>query len=355
MRTRINIKTICTLLVMGLLLAACSASVQTVVVTATTAPTAIIIPTATSKPTIQPTPALPKMVVYTHPSNSFTISVPEDWTKTENNGYVLLSSTDQSAFVELAAENTNIPLSAEAFTSTINAFEYNVFSPNKNYKEASRDVQVDKGYGLIGKTLDINKIPFRALTIYMQEKNALYIQSYYSTESAKDDSAPILKAMSESFKTNTAYITDLSPFTSYPITFTDPNNLFSLWVPSLWKFEDTKQNGSVLTYTSPDSNGIIMLVKIDMGKTVTRTLADTTALEFLKSIFSDNRVAKTEVLKNGSIQMSWAPKSGGVQGLSIYKWSGTYWYFLTWMANAGFETVYGPVFNQSIGSYTIPE
>jgi hypothetical protein len=355
MRTRINIKTICALLVISLLLPACSASVQTVVVTATSAPTAIIVPSATSKPTIQPTQALPKMVVYTHPSNTFSISVPEDWTKSENNGYVLLSSPDQSAFVEVAVENTNVPLNAEAFTNAINAFEFNVFSPNKNYKEASRDIQADKGYGFVGKTLDINKIPFRTATIYIQQEKALYIASYFATVSASDTYAQILKAMTESFKTNVAYVTDLAPFTSFPITFTDPNNLFNLWVPSLWKFEDAKQNGSVLTYTSPDSNGIIMLVKIDLGKPVTRALADTTALDMLRNMFSDMRVSKTEVLKNGSIQLTWAPKSGGLQGVSIYKWSGTYWYFLTWMANAGFEGVYGPVFNQSIGSYTIPE
>ena len=53
--------------------------------------------------------------------------------------------------------------------------------------------------------------------------------------------------------------------------------------------------------------------------------------------------------------MTWAPKSGGLQGVSIYKWSGTTWFFLTWMANTGFENLYGPVFNQSIASYQIPE
>ncbi len=355
MRTRINIKTISTLLVMGLLLAACSSSVQTVVVTATAAPTTIIVPTATAKPTTQPPPALPKMVEYKHPSNSFSISAPADWALTEKSGYALFLSPDQTGFVEILAENTIETLSAEAFTNAINALEFNVYSGYKNYKETKRDLQADKGYAIVTKTLDANMVPFQVATIYEQKEKALYVESYYSAVSAVNATGPIFTAMDNSFKSNPAYVADLSPFTSAPFSYTDPNNLYSLLIPSMWKFEDAKQNGSVITFTSPDSNGIIMLVKIDMGKTVTRAIADTQALDMLKAMFNDTRVAKTEVLNNGSIQMSWAPKSGGLQGLSIYKWSGTKWYFLTWMANAGFEGVYGPVFDQSIGSYKIPE
>ena len=348
--------------VAALLITGCNATVSiksntppTTAPTAKIANTAIIVPTATPKPTTQPTPTMPKMVIYTHPSNSFSISVPEDWTKAENTGYVLFSSPDQTVFVELAAENTIETLSAEAFTNAINAFEFNVYSGYKNYKETKRDVQADKGYAVVAKDLDVNKVPFQVATIYEQKEKALFIESYYSAVSVVSATGPIFTAMDNSFKTNPAYVADLSPFTSTPFTFTDPNNLYSLLIPSLWTQNDTKKNGSVVTYTSPDSNAIIMLVKIDLGKTVTRALADTTALDMLRNMFSDMRVAKTEILKNGSIQLNWAPKSGGLQGLSIYKWSGTQWFFLTWMANAGFENIYGPVFNQSIPSYTLPQ
>jgi hypothetical protein len=349
-------------IILALFLSGCGATISiksntpaTITPTTKPAATAIIVPTATPKPTIEPTPALPKMVVYTHPSNSFSISVPADWTKSENSGYVFLSSPDQSASVELAAENTNTPLSAEAFTKAINAFEFNVFARNKNYKEASRDVQVDKGVGYIGKTLDLNKIPYRVMTVYTQVDNALYIQSYYATESTAETSAPLLKAMIESFKTNIAYIADLPPFTSYPIIYSDPNNFFSLWVPSIWTYEDTQKDGSVIAYSAPDNTAAIMLIKLNMGETVTRTAADTNSLVFLRTLYKDVRIAKTAVLKNGSIQMTWGSKSGKMQGECIYKWNGTYQYFLIWMTGDSFVSVYAPVFNQSISSYVIPE
>jgi len=108
------------------------------------------------------------MVEYKHPSNSFSISVPADWTSSENSGYVFLSSPDQNVFVELLAENTVNALDADAFTKTINAIEFNVFSWNKNYTETKREVQADKGYAIITKTLDINTAPFQASTIYEQ-------------------------------------------------------------------------------------------------------------------------------------------------------------------------------------------
>jgi hypothetical protein len=356
MRTRIDIKTICTILVLSLVLVACSATVQTVVVTATTAPTTIIVPTATPKPTIQPTQALPKMVEYTHPSNSFSILVPEDWTSVgESAGGAMFSSPDQTGMVALQVENTGNVLNADEFTKAVDAFEINGFSPYKNYKQTNREIQTDKGYAIISKTMDMNAIPFQAATIFEQKGKVLYAETYISAVSAVSATGPIFTAMDNSFKSNPAYGEDLSPFTTITHLYADPNNLFSLKVPALWTYEDSQKNGSVITYTSPDSNAVIMLVKTDMGKAVTRALADTTALEMLKKMFSDVRIAKTEVLKNGSYQMSWASKSAGAVGLNIYKWSGSIWYFLLWLANPGFENIYGPAFDQSIASYAIPE
>jgi len=294
------------------------------------------------------------MVEYKHPSNSFSISVPADWTSSENSGYVFLSSPDQNVFVELLAENTVNALDADAFTKTINAIEFNVFSWNKNYTETKREVQADKGYAIITKTLDINTAPFQASTIYEQIWKVLYVENYFTTVSGVAKSGPIFTAMDNSFKSNPAYAEDLSPFTSAPFTYTDPDNLYSLSIPALWTFDDANKNGLVITYTSPDANAIIILVKKDLGKTVTRALADSNALDLLK-VNSDVRVSKTETIKNGSIKMTWASKPGGVQGVSTYKWSGTTLYYLSWMFNTGFEKSYGPVFDQSLASLQIPE
>ena len=345
-------KTLCTLFVIGLVLTACGGAAQPAAPTTTMA---VKMPTTPPQPTVTPTPALPTMKEYKDPSNSFSVSVPVDWTSEEGSGNVILNSPDQNALVNLLAVNTVNALDADAFTKAINAFEFNIFSRNKNYAETKRDVQADKGYAIITKTLDINTVPFQISTQYEQKGKVLYVESYYSAVSAVSQYGPIFTAMDNSFKTNPAYAEDLLPFTSAPFTYTDPDNLYSLFIPSLWTFTDVNKDGSVIGYTSQDENAVIMLVKLDLGKNVTRALADSNALKLLKSMASDALVSKTETLKNGSIQKTWASKAGGLGGLSIYKWSGTIWYFLTWVLSAGSGKSYSPVLDQSIASYQIPE
>lgn len=308
-----------------------------------------------TQPTPTPTASPSTLKEYVHPSNTFSLLVPSDWKATENTSYVLFSSPDQTAFVEIFAENTFKALTGEQFSKVVNSFERNVYSGNKNYKETKREQQTDKGYAIISKTFDVNKVPFQCSTIYEIKENALYVESYFSAASATAKTGPIFTSMDNSFKSNPAYADDLEPFTSGPFTYIDPDNLFSVMAPSLWLYEDSNKDGSVISFKSPDENAVIMLVKINTGKTVTRAIADTKNLEFLKALFSDVRIDKTEVLPNGSIILSWAPKSGGLQGASIYKWNGKVWFTLLWMTNTGFEKTYGPAFSQSMESYALPK
>jgi hypothetical protein len=308
-----------------------------------------------TQPTATPTTNQPNLKEYIHPSNTFSLMAPSDWKVTENKGYVLFSSPDETAYVEIFAENTIDALNAERFSQAIDSLEHNVFSGNKNYKETNREIQKEKGYAIISKSFDINKVPFQCSTIYEIKEKALYVESYYSAVSAVAKTGPIFSSMDSSFKSNPAYVEDLDPFTSGPFTYNDPDGLYSLLAPSLWTYEDAKKNGAVITLASPDQNAYIMLVKEIQGKTVTRAIADKRTLDFLRALYSDIRIDKTEVLPNGSIIMSWAPKSGGLQAASIYKWSGKVWFILTWMANTGFEKTYGPAFNQSMDTYTLPK
>ncbi len=308
-----------------------------------------------TQPTATPSASQPINKEYVHPSNIFSLMAPSDWKVTENKGYVLFSSPDETAYVEIFAENTVEVLNAERFSQAIDSFEHNAFSGNKNYKETKREIQLDKGYAIISKSFDINKVPFQCSTIYEIKEKALYVESYYSAVSAVAITGPIFSSMDGSFKSNPAYVEDLDPFTSGPFTYNDPEGLYSLLAPSLWSYEDTKKDGSVISLASPDQNAYIMLVKEIQGKIVTRAIADKRTLDFLRALYSDVRIDKTVVLPNGSIIMSWAPKSGGLQAASIYKWSGKVWFILTWMANTGFEKTYGPAFSQSMDSYTLPK
>jgi hypothetical protein len=307
-----------------------------------------------TQPTATPLPAKPTMKEYVHPSNTFSLLVPSDWKVTENTGYALFSAPDSSASVEIFAENTQEPLSTIQFNMAIDSLEHNVFSGMKNYKETKREIQSDKGYAIISKTFDINKVPFQCSTIYEIKEKGLYVESYYSAVSAVAATGPIFSQMDASFKSNPAYLADLDPFTSGPVVYTDADNLFVVRVPALWTYANQK-DGAIVTFASPDENAFIMLVKENQGKTVTRTMADQRTLAFLNSIVNDLRIVKTTTLPNGSFLMSWEKKAGDLKAASIYKWNGKYWFILTWMVNSSFEKTYSEVFNKSMDSYTLPE
>jgi hypothetical protein len=307
-----------------------------------------------TQPTSTPASSPSTMKEYDHPSNTFSLTVPSNWEASENKGYVLFIAPDGSGYVEIFAENTVNTLTSDQFSKVIDALEANVFSVNKNYKETKREIQTDKGTAIISKTFDVNKVPFQCSTIYEIKEKGLYVESYYSAVNAVATTGPLFTQMDTSFKSNPAYLTDLEPFTSGPATYADADGLFSILVPAIWT-PDIQNGGAVVTFASPDQNAYVMLVKEDQGKTVTRAMADKRTLDFLKKLYSDVRIDKTTVHANGSILMSWAPKSGGLQAASIYKWSGKMWFALTWMVNSGFEKIYGPAFNQSMDSYTLPK
>lgn len=311
-----------------------------------------------SQLTATPLPAQPAFKEYVHPSNTFSIQIPTDWIVSESDetaGYAMFTAPDSTAIVEIFAENTIETLTAEQFSKAIDAAEFNIFSKAKNFKETKREIQSNKGYAIISKTFDINKVPFQCSTIYEIKEKGLYVESYYSAVSAVAKTGPIFTTMDNSFKSNPSYLEDIAPFTSGLSSFADQDEFYRLLVPALWTYEDKKKDGTVITLASPDDNAYVMLVKENQGKTVTRAMADKRTLDFLKALFSDVRIEKTEVLANGSIMMLWAPKSGGLQAASIYKWNGKFWFILTWMVNSGFEKTYSATFNKSMESLSIPE
>lgn len=313
-------------------------------------------------PTATPTIVLPPMKDYTHFSSIFTISVPADWTKIEEEqGYAYFQSPDKYASLVVSAENTGTAFNAATFLKAVNAFEFNNFSSHADYRETGRDVQADKGYAAIDSTLKIKDVPFHISNRYTQKGKILYIESFLSILDLWNKYGPLFHALKDRLVTNLPAAESLEPYMTYPFYYDDPDDLYSLLIPSLWTHKDNNKDGSLISFTSPDGNAQILLAKKELGVPVTQENAQIQLVELFKSINSDLKPYEMEVDKNMNVHLIWEIKTDGRQGVTIVnaQWSGTTWYALTWITNAGFEKMYEKVIlrsiDSSIDSYRMPE
>ena len=221
-------------------------------------------------PTVTPTIVLPPMKDYTHFSNIFTISVPADWTMIEEeHGYAYYQSPDEYALLVISAENTGAALNAATFLNAVNAFEFNTFSSYADYRETGRDVQADKGYAAIDSTLKIKDVPFHISNRYTQKGKILFIESFLSILDLWNKYGSLFHALKDCLVTNLPAAESLEPYMTYPFYYDDPDDLFSLLVPSLWTYRDVNKDGSLISFTSPDGNAQVLLAKKELGMPVT--------------------------------------------------------------------------------------
>jgi len=138
--------------------------------------------------------------------------------------------------------------------------------------------------------------------------------------------------VSESVSSNPVYCEDPTPHIA-SIPFLGPNYLFSIFVPIHWTH--TSENGDVYhidTFQSPVTNAAIQNITYDDGKNVTRGVADTIALDFLKEIYAkDVFISKASVQSDNSTLSIWRSLSGSFQRTTFYGTRGTTFLILTIM------------------------
>ena len=322
-------------------------------------PTVIIVPTATQSGALQPTVAPLQVALkeYTHKSNIFSLSYPADWVLTEDIGAASMLAPDKSGEIVITAINTSSALDNTQFTDFVNAYEANAFAAMKNYKETKRDIQSDKNYAQVTKTLDISQIPYQISTLYERKGAAIYIETYLTASSAVAKIGPLFTQVDNTFKSNPDYVADLNPYSTSLFAYPYLTNLFSIGIPYTWNFvhnENTTTGIIADVSTSPDGNAIVVIQDKDLGKKVTQPITDAEALKNLKVLSPTARIAHIDPLKDGTIQWSWAPQDGSAQAVSFYKGNGTNFYMITFLFNKGFD-VYKATMNDMMNTYTVPQ
>jgi hypothetical protein len=321
---------------------------QAALVEPTLTQSATVQPSLTQTATVQPTLAQtatvqPILKEYTSKGNSYSLSYPADWNVAyEDLVYAGFEPTDKSGLIYVSVANTGYELDAALFTAFVSAYETNRYFGNKNYKEVKRDILPDENYALVTKTLDKDKIPWKIGTLYTKIGKVIYIQSYQSTDSTASNLGPVFEQVAKSFKSNPAYAEDFTPYSTSTLSYSDPKDLFTIKVPDSWTYKDlsTKALNSFAAI-SPDGHGVIIIQEKDLGKAVTRPVADAEALRLIKAIDIDARIATIEIFKDGTkggtTQWNWAPKNGLFQAVSLHKGNGTVFHMVTFIIDKGFE------------------
>jgi len=296
------------------------------------------------------------LINYTHPTNCFKVSYPVGWNVEEHQTSVTFNDPDDSGTIEILMENTGLILDAVSFENFINATEINWFGTYKNYQETGREIDVEKGYARLTKTLDWNKIPQNVFSVYQQKGKVIYWISIWENQVSSSSRQPIFDQVIESISYNSAYCEDLTPYQTL-MPFTGLYNLFSMQLPLHWTHTSEKGNYfQIDTFLSPDSNAAIQNITYDDGKKITRGAADTIALDFLKELYAkDVVIPEARVQSDNSIRWIWKSPSGKFQGITFYETRGTSFLMLTMMYVNDQKEIYFPPLDAAISSYAIPK
>lgn len=299
-----------------------------------------------------PTPKLPPMQEYTHPSKAFSISIPVFWEKgEESNGYAYFHDSGTSSIVELASENTIYELDEFDKLIAINNFEKNIFEFRPKYKLAEKGFQIESQQIIITKEFLIENIPFTATTYYKTIGKTIFITTYYAKTGLRNEMKQIFDAMEKSFKSFPAYTEKFLPFTSHMFPYTDPQKMYQIPIPSLWRKDLEQKDGSVNIYYSTGNHAAISMINIETDIVLDAKTAESEAFFQITRGFSDAGLLRTQKREDGCIELAWVSEKKNVYGVSIYNWKDKKFFVVTWVTNKDFYEDYQEVLGYLIDSF----
>jgi len=313
-----------------------------------------VMPTAIS---VNPTATVGavQLKTYTHPSNSFSFTYPADWTIEEiGEGDVVCMNADQSGVFSISVINTGYELESGAYGTLVTALETNLWVGYKNYTEVKRETftEQDSNFIQISKTLDINQIPYQAITTYNQIGQAVYWITMFKTDNITEESANSLVNIFASEKNNQEYVKDLVPYMTSIGILTGPDNLFTMNTPISWTYQHAEDNtGTSDIYTSPDVLSLVVNLYVKGDTALTQKEAEAQSKDLLKSMVGDQvHIASTEVLDDGHTHWNYTFEDS-LTGEVFLKPVGNDLEFLMYFYATAYENVFSPVMQSMFGSY----
>jgi len=317
-------------------------------------------PTKEALPTIASGPAVSTIELadtpYTQPDGSFTLNPPAGWEITSDEGSASIEAPDGSGFIYVQITDTGYGLDATGFTNFVVNRDLNFFTGFDNYVQISQEIDTDTRVASVTKNLTFDGVPQTIITLYDQYEAIIYTYDFWSDDANVDAYSDLYSRLVDTIQVNTTAAAEQVEY-NWVYTFTGPNNLFNIEVPTPWRYESTEgENALVDTFYSPDDHAVIQNITYDDGTETSRSQAGAFALELLRSYYAtDIRIQSDEVQPDGSERLIWNSPGGDYSGTSFFETRGTTFLLFTTMYDNPFEEFYLETLNYTIETYEVPE
>lgn len=254
--------------------------------------------------------------LYLHPEGLFELYPVEDWTITqEDEGSVLFEAPDFSGAINIQVTNTGYKLDPEAFEKFVDARDINFFIIYDNYEELEQSVDAANGTATVVKSLDFDGVSQTVISYYDQHDQAIYSLDFWADEEVYDTYADTYDAFFDNITVDSAVAAEQELYL-WIYDFYGPGDLFTIEVPTSWRFETITDDVSVVdTFYSPDDHAVIQNIAYDDGEEVSKSFAGAFALELLKEFYAaDISISDDQVQPDGSERLVWTSQVGSIAG-----------------------------------------
>lgn len=325
------------------------------------APTKAPPPTKAPAPTdIPPSPPATKAfeldtVLFKHPDGLFELYPPAGWTAEPDTGSVSFSDPTNVGFIYLQVTNTGTELDMTAFERFADAREANFFATYDDYVQTEREVYPDTAVISIVKEIDLDGVPQTILTVYDKKGSVIYAIDFWADTAEFERYIDGYLEVFDTINVDSSVAAQQEVY-YWVFTFTGPNGLFEIKVPSSWRYERSEGDTAIVdTFYSPDEHAVIQNITYDDGTAISKSVAGQFALQLLRSYYaSDIRITGDKVQPDGSERLTWNSPSGDYSGVSFLETRGTTFLMFTVMYDNPYKQTYIDTLDYVISTYAVP-
>lgn len=287
----------------------------------------------------------------------YEVYAPLGWTADEGTAAVSFEEPagGAGAFIYLQATNTGYELDFESFQRFVRAREANFFGGYDNYEQGDEQFSEENQVGYVVKTLDFDGVPQVVETYYDQHGAVIYAIDFWVNADSYDAYAPMFDEFFNGVTVDTDKAAEADVY-NWVWTFYGPDDLFSIEVPTAWRYERSTGDSTVVdTFYSPDEHAVIQNIAYDDGTAVSKSQAGAFALALLKNFYADDiKITGDKVQPDGSERLTWNSPSGDYSGVSFFESRGTTFLLFTVMYDNPYEDTYLDTLNYTISTYDVP-
>ena len=175
-------------------------------------------------------------------------------------------------------------------------------------------------------------------------------------ESAAEESEAEEAVVEEAVVVEEEAVVEESDSDAGTTTYTSPENLFTLEIPSDWTFEEdttTVENGVVEIYTSPDGYAAVQVVVAEVLADTSAVLKGEYTLDYLKRLNGDDLRVGTDVsLDDGRERLDWWSDANLTSGSAYFDMQDTSLFFFNLAYEEKYEDDYLPVLEGIADSFS---